>query len=131
MVGDDDAGLAAARDQPGQLARDAPTRDRGVGDCRQALPRHVVDDVEHAATPAAGELVVHDIERPSRVALRLEQDRRPCPDRTTSGATPADGETVLAIAAVDPVDARGLALPPQQDEQPPVAEATPLVGELA
>ena len=32
---------------------------------------------------------------------------------------------------VDAVDARGLALLPQQDEQPTIAETLPLVGEIA
>ena len=59
-----------------------------------------------------------------------------CPRRPLATPAPTelrcpDGEAFLAIEAVDPVDARRFAFAPQQDEQPPVAEATPLIGELA
>src|SRR5271155_2907957 len=54
MVRDDHAGLAAALDQNSQFARHAPPRDRGVRDRRQALPRHVIDDVQNAKSSATG-----------------------------------------------------------------------------
>ena len=79
IVGDDHAGLAASFDQRRQFARHATAGDRRVGDRRQAFPRHVIDDIEDAEPPAAGELVVDKIQRPARVGVRLDQDRRPRP----------------------------------------------------
>ncbi|BCH19203.1 hypothetical protein MesoLjLa_60540 [Mesorhizobium sp. L-2-11] len=46
----------------------------------QALKCHIVDDVEHAAPPDAGDLVVHEIQRTTCVRPRLDQDRCPCAD---------------------------------------------------
>ena len=45
--------------------------------------------------------------------------------------TPANRQALLTIKPVDPVQARGLAFPPQQHKQPPIAETTPLVSQLA
>jgi hypothetical protein len=38
-----------------------PPRDRRVRDGRQALPRHVIDDIQDAEPPAAGKLVMDEI----------------------------------------------------------------------
>ncbi len=67
VVGDDHARLAASGDQIRQLTSNAPTGYRRVRDRGQAFARHVVDDVEHSEASAAGELVVHEVQRPARV----------------------------------------------------------------
>ena len=54
VVGDDHAGLAAAFDQRGQLPRHTAARDRGVGDRRKALARHIVHHIQHPEAPPAG-----------------------------------------------------------------------------
>ena len=113
-----------------QFARHAPARDRGVRDRRQAFPRDVVDDIEDAKPPAVGELVVDEIERPARVGLGFDQDRRPHPHGASTRPTLAHRQTFLAIEPVDAILARRLALLPQQNEQPPVAEAPALVGQF-
>ena len=77
IVRDDHAGLAAPFDQRRQFARHAPAGDRGVGDRRQALPRHVIDDIQDAKSSAAGKLVMDEIHRPTSVRLGFDQDRRP------------------------------------------------------
>ena len=41
------------------------------------------------------------------------------------------GEPFLPVEPIDAVDAGGLALFPQQDEQPPVPEPAALIGQLA
>jgi hypothetical protein len=61
IVRDDHAGLAAALDQNSQFARHTSPRDRRIGDRRQAFPRHVIDDLQDAESPAAGELVMDKI----------------------------------------------------------------------
>ncbi len=48
--------------------------------------------------------------------------------RTSALAHP---KALFPVEPVDAVDARCLALPPQQDEQPSVAEPSALVGEVA
>ena len=71
------------------------------------------------------------IQRPAGVRPGLDQDRRPRPHGAPPSPTLAHREAFLAIEPVDAVDARGLALLPQQDEQPAIAEALALVGEIA
>ena len=118
-------------DQHRQLAGDPSARDRGVGDRRQALAGHVVDDVEDAEAAAKRELVVDEVERPAGVDPGLDQDRRTGSNRPPPGSALADRQPFLPIEPVDAVDAGRLALPPQQDEQPPVAEPAALIGKLA
>ena len=61
VVRDDQAGLAAPLNEGGQFARHPPSRDRGVGDRRQTLPRHIIDNVQDAEPSSAGELIMHEI----------------------------------------------------------------------
>ena len=91
VIGDDHAGLAAPGDKRRELARDAPARDRGVGDRRQALLGDVVEDVQDAKAPAAGELVVDEVDRPACV--------RAAPAR---GAAPACRSPACGRAAAAP-----------------------------
>jgi hypothetical protein len=51
--------------------------DRGVGDRRQTFSRYVVDDIEDPKSPAAGELIMDEIQRPAGVGGCLNEDRRP------------------------------------------------------
>jgi site-specific DNA recombinase len=92
-------------------------------DRRQTFARHVVDDVQHAETATAGELVVDEIQRPPRVGLRLDQDRRSRSDRSSPRLPFAHAQTFFAVRPIDAIDARRLAALPQQDEEPPVAKA--------
>jgi len=113
VVRDDHAGFAASLDQRRQLARHASAGNRDVGDRRQALPRHVVDDVQDAEAATAGELVVDKIQRPAGVGRRLDQDRRPRSCGAPTRPTLADRKALFAIEAIDAVDPRGLAILPQ------------------
>ena len=128
VVGHDEAGFSTTLDQIRQLARHAPIRNRGVRDCRQALARHVVDDVQDTKPPAAGELIVDEVERPARVGAGFDKDRRPRADGASPRPPLAHCEAFLAIEPIDAIDPGRLALLPQQDEQPPVAKAPALVG---
>ena len=67
VVADDHAGLATLGDQLGQLANDTATRDRGIRHRCETLPRHVIDDVEHAEPPARRHLIVNEVEAPALV----------------------------------------------------------------
>jgi hypothetical protein len=75
VIGDDRLRLAAGLDECRQFAGNAPARDRGVRDGRQAFARHIVDDVEDAEAPAKGELVMDEVERPAGVDTGLDQDQ--------------------------------------------------------
>lgn len=41
------------------------TGDRHISDRSEALPGHVIDDVEHVEPPATGELVVDEVQVPA------------------------------------------------------------------
>ena len=131
IVTDDHSWLAAGLDEHRQLAGDPYARDRGVGDRRQALTGYIVDDVEDAEAPAKRELVVDEVERPARVDPGLDQDRSTASHRPPPGSALADCQPFLPVEPIDAIDAGRLALPPQQDEQPPVAEPAALIGKLA
>jgi hypothetical protein len=73
---------------------------------------------------------VDKIERPTGIRPGLHEDRRPCTYGAASSAPLAHSEAFLPIEPVDAIDARWLALLAQQDEQPAVAEAFALIGQL-
>lgn len=95
------------------------------------IARHVVDDVQNAEPPATGELVMHEVERPARIWPWLDKDWRPPSDRAAAGSALSHHQPFLAVEAVDAVLAGPLALLPQQNKEPPVAEAPAFVGEVA
>ena len=80
IVADDHPGPSAALDQRRQLPRHAAARDRGVCDYGQAFSRDIVYDVQHPEPSPAGELVMHEVKRPTGIGPRLDQDRGPCAD---------------------------------------------------
>jgi len=67
VIGDDDLGPAAPGDQVRELARDPFARDRRVGDRRQTLLGDIIKDVQDAKAPAAGHLVVDEVDRPAGI----------------------------------------------------------------
>ena len=71
------------------------------------------------------------VERPAGIGLGLDQDGRACSHRLAATSAFAHSQSLLAIEPVDAVDAGWLALLPQQDEEPPIAEPAPLIGKLA
>ena len=97
----------------------------------QAFASRIVDHVEDAEAPPAGELVVHEVERPARVRHRRRSQRRPRPDGATAAFALAHRKALGAIEPVDLVAARRLAVASQQHVQPPVAEAMTRMSEIA
>ena len=69
-VRDDEARLAASRDDGGQLTRHAAPGNRGVGDRAETFLGHVVDDVVDAKATTGSELIVNEIDRPPGVGCR-------------------------------------------------------------
>ncbi|AEG07173.1 hypothetical protein ACVMB3_005227 [Sinorhizobium meliloti] len=131
VVRDNHAGFASPFNQCRQFASNTTARDRRIWDCRQAFARDVVDHIEDAKAPAAGELIVDEIQRPACIGLCCDQDRRTRADSTTPGLPLAHGKTFLAIEPVDAIDTGRLTISPKQNEQASVAEAPPLIGEIA
>ena len=123
--------FTAPLDDHRQFPGHPPSRDRCVRDRAQAFLGDIVDDVEDAEAPSVGKLVVDEVEGPACVWFRFHQDWRPGACRLAAGPTLADSEPFLPIEAVDPVDPGRLALPPQQDEQPAIAEPAAFIGQLA
>ena len=113
VVGYDHLRLAAALDQGRELACHPSARDRRVGNRCQALPGHVIDDIEDAKAAAARELVVDEIERPTGIRLRINQDRSTSSHCLAATSAFAHGQALLAIEPVDAIDAGWLALVPQ------------------
>lgn len=69
VIGDDHSRLASLSNQTRQLSRHTPARDRGVGDGRQALAGHVIDDVENPKAAAIGHLIVDESSDQRALAL--------------------------------------------------------------
>ena len=122
MIGDDQIGFAAPREDRVELSRHPPTRDRGVGDRRQAFLGHVVDHVEDAEAPPVRELVVDEVDRPAVVRLRLDQDRRPRARRSLAALALADGQALLAAKPLRLLAIPNVAFGAQKNVQPAITE---------
>ena len=121
VVGDDHSGLTAGCGEHRQLAGNPSARDRSVGDCLLAFAGYIINNVEDAEAAAQGELVGDEVERPARVDPGPRPGSGPGfqPARPPGPAL-ANRQPFLPVKPVDAIDARGLAFPSQQDEQPPV-----------
>ena len=72
-----------------------------------------------------------EVERPAGIWLGLDEDGRAGSYRLAATSAFAHSQSLLAIEPVNAVDAGWLALVPQQDEEPAIAEPAPLIGKLA
>ena len=88
-------------------------------DRRQTFPRHIIDDIEDPKAPAAGKLIVDEVEGPTGIGLGFDEDWGPHSHGTPPGAAPAHRQPFLAIEPVDPIDAGRLTLLPQSIAEPP------------
>ena len=131
IVTDNHARFATLFDHRRQLTRHALCRDRRVRDRAEASLGHVVDHVQDTEAPTVDELVMHEVGRPAGICLHLDEDWSPGPDCLAPRPSFAHQKAFFLIEPVVKVDARGLALPPQKDEQPTIAKPTPLVCEVA
>ena len=107
VIGDNHAGSTPSRHERRQLAHDPLAGDRRVGDRKQAFAGRVVDHVQDAEAPPAGELVVHEIEPPARVgtAATTSGARRPRPPRQ-DGRRETDALLARCGSAVPDLGAR-------------------------
>src|SRR5262249_16836575 len=102
VVDDDPPGQRAARGQAVKDAGDPEAGEPVVDLDGQALAARVVDDVQGAKGPAAGQAVDHEGQRPAAVRLgRGGKDDAGAGDQLAP-FPPAHGELFFAIDAVDP-----------------------------
>ena len=92
---------------------------------------HIIGDVQYPEPPAIGHLIMHEVERPAGIGLGLGKNGTPGADGPLAALALAYAKAFLAVEPADAVDAGGLALPPEQDEQPAVTEPAPRVGKIA
>jgi hypothetical protein len=130
VIADDERRPAPPSHKGGELPRDPLARDRGVGHPCQALLRDIVENVEDAQTPPAGELVVDEVNGPACIRPGLDQDRGSRADRPLAAAPPAHAQALLAIEALGLLVVQPLALAPQQDVKASIAEAPALGREF-
>src|SRR4051812_37277334 len=102
MVGDDHGRRAAAGDERGELACDPLARDRGIGNRQEALLGDVVHHVQDAQATAAGELVVHEVDRPSRVGQGWQEQRRPGASGALTASSAPHRQSFLTIEPLRP-----------------------------
>ncbi|VUX46784.1 conserved hypothetical protein [Candidatus Defluviicoccus seviourii] len=71
-----------------------------------------------------------EVERPTLVLSLREQEGCPCSQGSLAAAASAHHEPLLAIVAAELLVVQVEAVPPRQDQQPALAEATALRGQL-
>jgi hypothetical protein len=130
-IADDHAGPASPLDESRELPGHAVAGNRGFGDGREALVGDVIDDIQYPEPSAIGHLVMDEVQRPPGIRPCLHKDGRPHASAPLAALALAYPQTLLPVEPVDAVDARCLALPPQQDEQPSVAEPSALIGKVS
>jgi hypothetical protein len=79
-------------------------------------PHYVVNDGEYPEASTAGELAMHEVQRPACIRPSLDQDRRSGAYGTPTGPTLAHDQTLLTVEPIDAVDPRRLAFAPKRDE---------------
>jgi hypothetical protein len=131
VIADDHAWPTTFGNQADQLAHDPLAGDRGVHHRTQAFARDVVDDVEHAESPASGKLVMHEVQAPALVGERQHRPRRPRADGAPSPLPAPDRQPLLPVDPLRLLAVDRDAVPPQQDVQSAVAETASLAGQLA
>jgi hypothetical protein len=104
---------------------------RAIGHQRQALPAEVVDHHENAQAPATAQHIRGEVEAPALVLRLRKRQRRPRAERALAAAALSDRQPLLAVDPEQPFVVDPDALPPEQDQQAAIAEATPLGRQLA
>jgi len=128
MVGDNHAGLAPPVEERRQCPSYATLGDRGIAARHSRVTLPTMLSIRNLLPQANWPWTKW---RPAGIGLRFGEDRRTRADGTPSGFPLANRKSFLAIQPIEPVNAGRLSLPPEEDEQSPVAEAPSLVGEIA
>lgn len=130
VVADDHLRCTAPGDQIAQLAHDPPVRDRRIDHRRQALARHVIDDVDHPEASLGDELIVDKVQAPALVRKRQHRRRGPRADGASSSLPAAHRQPFLPIEPLRLFAVDGDAVPAEQDMQAAIAEPPTLLRQL-
>ncbi|PON04192.1 hypothetical protein ATY29_28250 [Rhizobium hidalgonense] len=87
FVADDHLRLASFLDDPVQLKGNPQAGKGRIGDEAQAFPGAIADDRKHPEPATIGELIRHEVQRPSISGCHRDQHRRGCADRSLPAAT--------------------------------------------
>src|SRR5262249_55406961 len=101
VVGDDHRGQRAGGGDAVKDAGYAVAGQRRVHLDRQALPAHVIDDVQRAESAAARQRVAHEVHRPPFIRARWHWKDDASSRRELLAPFASHGEPFLAIDAVD------------------------------
>src|SRR5215211_916317 len=130
MIGDDELGLAAPGDHSRELPSNPFARDRRVRDRRQALLGDIIENVQDPEAPAAGHLIVDEVNRPAGIRAGDPDERRSRAGGPLTTPPTPDHEPLLAIEALRSLAVEDQPLPAQQNVQAPVAEPAAFGGKL-
>ncbi len=97
VVADNHTRLAAPLDQLVQFPRHTLARDRRIGDSREAFPGYVIDHIQDAKAATAGELIMHEVQRPTGIRPRFDQDRGTAANSLAPGPALAYRQPLFAI----------------------------------
>ena len=93
----------------------------------QALPGLVVNHGQDSDLASTAQRIGNDIHGPALVRpLRCRRRRAPCRTGQTFALAASDGQALMPVETIDPLVIHPEPLPPEQDPQPPVAEAPAL-----
>src|SRR5579871_6079723 len=123
VVGDDHGRTATHGDDRLELAHDPQSRQRRVGDQRQAFAREVVDDGEDAEPSPVRERIRQKVHAPALVGTLRDCHWRPRSNRALAAAAAANLQPLLTIEPAELLVVHGNALTREQDVKPPVAKA--------
>ncbi len=102
-------GIAAQCSDGVQFTGDTLTRDRVIGNGRQAFPAEVIDDAQDAEATSANQRVGKDVQRPALIGILRGRHRRPRTQGSLAAATLPPRQLFLAIEALEllPAHLRG------------------------
>ncbi len=122
IVADSGSGLSTGLEQRCQFPRNPCAGQGRVGDQGEALPRAIVDHGQHAEAAAIGQLVGHEVERPTLVRHQRQRHRGSRPYRLLAPAATPDMQPFLAVDAEQALVIHLMTLTAQEDMQSPIAE---------
>ncbi|NIQ87293.1 MAG: AAA family ATPase [Acidobacteria bacterium] len=126
--GDVYAAIATLEAKPLEQPRHPLRRDRSSDFNGHALPRAVVHHVQRPESPPIRQRVGHEIERPPLVGTVRDGQRFSRCRRDALAALPPHRQALLPVDPVHPLAVHPVTFSPQEDVNPPVAVAGPLLG---
>src|SRR5437899_10133965 len=115
--------------QPIELVHESLSRDREVDDLQHALAGEVVNDIEHSEPSAVGELIGHEVHRPTFVDSARHDHRDPRDDELLTALAP-HLQPFLAVEPIRALEVHDTTLDHEHVVQRRTAIARVLLGKL-